>query len=69
MRPDPDRIGELRKIEAEALGEGACERLEIGRPGPVAVPAGLAMEGEQPGPAIRPLEAARIGPVEIGELP
>ena len=35
MRPDADRVSENFKIVAQPAGEGAGERLELRRPGPV----------------------------------
>ncbi len=68
MGAGADRIGQLGQIEFEPFGKGGGERLQIRGPGPVVMAPRLAMEREQPAPAVRPLEAAGISAVEIGEL-
>ena len=67
MGAGADRVGEPGQIGLEPLGERFGQRRQRSRPAAV-VPLGLGMKRQQPGPAIRPLEAARISSVQIVEL-
>ena len=49
-------------------GEGAGEWLQLRTPCAIFMPRGLGVQGQQPAPAIGPLEPARLGAVEIGQF-
>src|SRR5690348_6346770 len=67
MRADADRIGEDLKVAAQPLGKGASEGFELASPW-IAVPRRFELQLKEPCPAVRPLEAAAEGAIEIGEL-
>ena len=63
-----DRIGQPRQVIREAHGERTRERLDRRRPWRALVRDQLAVQREQPAPAIRSLEPTRIGPVQPRQL-
>src|SRR3546814_1682785 len=66
MGSGADGIGELGQVEVEAICEVGGKRRQRLVPFPVSMPRRLAMQRQQPGPAIGPLEPTGIGAEQRG---
>ena len=68
MHARPDRIGLPRKVAAQTVRDEGLQRAQRRRPSldiGIAAPAKFGREGEQPGPAVGPLECSAAGRSEI----